>query len=529
MDHGHRPGATLIARLLVSVFGLLFVLGYTPLGVALSMDSLNYLLAARSLFDGHGLALPGDRITGPVREVMTTWPPLYSLLLAPVYALHHGDGIAIEGLIRYVNAALLIASLLMLQVILSRSLRFNPYLAALCVICFALLIPVQVIFLYAWSETLFLPLLLALLYLLLAYHRHAAGTLGLTRLVVIGLVTASLVYTRYMGVVFIALVPMALLLLADGGAWLRVRRAIVSGAVGAAALIPLFAFNLLATGHLSGADRGRPPFRLGSDIGLLGDVLVRSLVAIPVPALLAGLAAMALLVGVVAARRGVRPLSPGLALFAVCSLWLVGYLTALVVFRSLQHIDLDTRMISLAVPFVFLIIAAAAGEVFQATRHTAAKVAMGALVLLIVAPTVVSSVGTYSTIRAAWKDHRVPGQISGIRYNSITNVGLEPLRVIQQRLSRDADGVVVTDIPRPQIVRYFFPGARVLRLPEGPFEPVERQFLAHEDGMLVLTSPESLAVIGQAFGQEAVSERMLMEVRHRSSWWVVRMPLAEKF
>ena len=70
------------AYLALGVAAAVLVASHTPVGAALSMDSLFYLSTASNILDGNGISHDTYALSGPAVQATTTWPPLYSVLLA---------------------------------------------------------------------------------------------------------------------------------------------------------------------------------------------------------------------------------------------------------------------------------------------------------------------------------------------------------------------------------------------------------------------------------------------------------------
>jgi hypothetical protein len=164
-------------------------------GVNLFMDSMWYLVYARSAQAGDGLTAPITSGFDPqTRMAINQWPPLYPLLLAA--------GRDLLGWARAVTVGLLALTALLtyaLGVLVMDGRRLPALIAALL----ALASPtVSDVFASVYSETLFVPLALASLALLLRYRPGQPTPTGWA-LAAAGL-AALAALTRYIGVAFIA-------------------------------------------------------------------------------------------------------------------------------------------------------------------------------------------------------------------------------------------------------------------------------------------------------------------------------------
>lgn len=126
-----------------------------PLGLAISPDSVDYLSAARSLGLGRGFV-------GYTGEQMTSWPPLFPVLLALFQQL---------GLSPLVAARLLNAALWGATTLLAATWIVSVTRSVLLALLASLWIALSPMLLYyasmLWSEPLFVALIVAALYALM--------------------------------------------------------------------------------------------------------------------------------------------------------------------------------------------------------------------------------------------------------------------------------------------------------------------------------------------------------------------------
>lgn len=169
------------------------VLSGTPWGLGVTPDSLDYLQAANSLAQGHGLA-----------GFSSQWPPLYPVAVAALSWLG-GD---VLGAGRWLNALLAAASIGLVACIARRCGWRAPF-----VLAFLLLLGMQAGYLHVhyllWSEPLFLTLCLADLLLLDAALRRPER---IRRWAVLVMVTAAAIMVRYAGLFLLLLNAGAMLL-----------------------------------------------------------------------------------------------------------------------------------------------------------------------------------------------------------------------------------------------------------------------------------------------------------------------------
>lgn len=249
---------------LLVLIGFVSALAILPLGestrhggAGVSPDSLHYIAAAQNFVsDGIFLRYEGYQYVN--------WPPLYPLLLAGVNQLARWVDLpfieAIRGfqLLSYV-ALVLAAGLVLRQQLESRALVLVGTVAVL------LGFPILRIHVLAWSEPLFILLLLIFFLILPGWLRQPTWR-GLLGLIVTGVLICL---QRYTGTLVVGLVGLWMLLFAQTALW---RRVIYAGVFGAMSLLPLmawFARNYALTETFTG---GRSP----ADVDL--DVHVRNLV-----------------------------------------------------------------------------------------------------------------------------------------------------------------------------------------------------------------------------------------------------------
>jgi len=219
-------------------------------GIGLTPDSVTYVSVARHVVAGRGITDYQDR-------PLVLQPPLYPLVLAAAARLTHLDPMEIA---RLLNAVLLAAILATTGLILLRLLRI-PYLLATVGLIFTLTGgPVLGVSLRAWSEPLFIFLLLLHLTAAVAYARHPDRS----RLAGMALSAAATSLTRYIGV---AVLPAGAVVILRGRRPLRARL-IHLGVYAGSALLPLTIWllrNFLVSGSLLG-QRGPSVETLGSNV-----------------------------------------------------------------------------------------------------------------------------------------------------------------------------------------------------------------------------------------------------------------------
>jgi hypothetical protein len=169
----------------------------TPRGLGLSPDSVAYLKAAQGLLDGHGFTY-----------FSVQWPPLFSSTIYIFSLLLNAD--FISGA-RLLNASLYGCTFLLTAALLrcATGRKLNWIVIYFFAAVFCLHPVVTTIYFYAFSEALFLPLVL--INLLILFSPNASQNKPTLKLgIYLSLIGCIATSTRYAGLVLIALNSVAL-------------------------------------------------------------------------------------------------------------------------------------------------------------------------------------------------------------------------------------------------------------------------------------------------------------------------------
>lgn len=477
---------------LLCVTAALLVVSHTPIGVALSMDSLFYLSTASNVLDGNGIVQETFELSGPMVRETTIWPPLYPFVLAGLMWLSKLAGASDVFGIAVFNFFALVASLFLMLRITSRDTPIT--VGVVVTVALAMSPSLQIVYTYAWSEVLFIPLCLGA-YLGLQHYldeNSSRSELGLyTMVVLLALATC----TRYVGLAFFSAAALTLLLYGQGGPVERLRTVTLASLAYLAILGPLLIRNFTVSGALSGGERGVPSTNLLSDLGLLVRYLNLEFLNLP---WLPTVALLVVTIGSVAWLRH-RPCvtesetgPPQKSLSVVVPfLFVACYLALLLVSRSMQTIDLDSRMLSVAVPFLLIGMAG----IYQRSSMRIGTRPAALPFLLPLCAFAINAVQAHNSILNGWRDHGEPGPILGLTYRSLTGRQLDSLRGINEYFAPSEGNLVLTDIARPIIVKYIFPDMDVRKMPA----------IANEQNFALLESPlqrRGLAIItGEAWSR----------------------------
>jgi len=453
------------AYLGLGVAAAVLVASHTPVGAALSMDSLSYLSTASNILDGNGISRDTYALSGPALQSTTLWPPLYPGVLAGVTWLSDQLGTSDTVGIAVLNFLALIVSLFLILRIASLIASINVGLVA--AIALAISPSLQLVFTYAWSEVVFIPLTLGA-FLGLQHYLIENGDrqrLGLcTMVLLLGLAT----YVRYVGLAFFFAAALALLLYGRGGPIERLRTVAAATLGYVLILAPMLMRNLAVSGSLSGGDRGTPDTSLLSDVTSLGWYLYLEFLNLP-PVLAATVISISIAFAVwliyrTYGERSQARLSVESSRIVVPFLFVACYLAFLLISRSKQTIDLDTRMLSVAIPFILIGLMGIYQQLSIRSRSSLAILPF----LLPLGAFAINAMQTHTSILKGWRESGQPGPILGITYPSITGRQMDSLRSIEEYFSPVAGDLVLTDISRPVIVKYLFPESDVRQMPDNP-------------------------------------------------------------
>ncbi len=347
------------AIFIYAAFSLLLVLVLTLHAtrghVAYTMDSLTYRDAALNFLSGHPMKVTNVVSETPVRIPSAQWPPAYPALWASFTLI---PGLDIDHAPLILNPILLcITVLAMFWACLT--LTGRPAIASIVTASSMFTPSSMAVFGHAWSETLFIPLVLLAFGFLLKYKQAGRWVFWLAAATCIGIAN----WTRYTGAIFLPLLCLTVFLISCGTYTKRMLHA--SGALLVSLLItmPLWLHNWNLSGNISGSARGGAVThvldRLSMDIETVQRLLEYSLfdfdtvisAFLKIPMLVAAL----YLVFRAARTSGFRILLP------LCTwlplLWFTVNLAFLFYGRVTQKgIDLDLRMLAVPFPFFFMAI-----------------------------------------------------------------------------------------------------------------------------------------------------------------------------
>ena len=436
---------------------VLIVAILTPFGAATTPDSLSYLDIASNIATGDGVkasdfSLSASTTRGLIEQ--RAWPPLYPAALS-LFTQHKTDVNAAARL----SMLLLAISMVLVFLLLAKSTELG--IALLLMSIFGMTIPILTIYTFAWSETLFVPLMLLAAWSASRYAMLSQGRQGqrLPTLLILLVALSMLAYTRYIGIVFSLLLPLTFLM--------SRRDSIDRGLLTATSLFyclivgHLLYTNLVMTGHLSGIQR--PP----SNEGIL-EVLesLQHVLMVLVPDNLTMLGAALVVASLLAWLRYQREPSSAVnhqarTIMIMLATSGIVYLGALITLRSQYRFDnIDVRLFTPAFVAFFCVFALMPWAIAARRKAAIMQLLAGLLV-------VIPAAQGYVRLEAApenWHERHNPGHkhnIQGI-YNNFTRDTVNDSRRQLFTELMTPGGVLVTNRP---IVWEFISGFRSMQKP----------------------------------------------------------------
>jgi hypothetical protein len=449
--------------------------------VAYTMDSLSYRDSALNFVAGQPMQSTNVLALKPEYQPLLIWPPAYPFLWASVVQLTHVD---IDEVPSLLNPVLLCITTLSVFWV-CRMVTGSSTIACVMATVNAFVPGSMIVYGHAWSETLFIPMLL------LAYA--AFWKYRISRNKFIWLASAAICiglanWVRYSGVAFLPILAFSVLLASDAAFGKRILHA--SGAVlmGIVLALPLWFRNWQLAGNISGSTRGGAASadRLFQDVSSIADLFEHSFFAfsmvlranLEIPIVLA-----VIYVAIRAFRRQgmqwLRPPEIWLPLF-----WLAGYLLFLLYARTIQTgVPMDLRMLAVAFPFLLFAMAPAVKCAFSDHALDVKKVLITLLLGLLVNSGLYEAHGTHENYASAgvprWRAD------FGMAFRDMRNTS-PTSRALQESLGAiPASTLILTDY-RALYIRYLT-GVRV-------YSPLESDCAhwagTHPEGLLLIGAPE---------------------------------------
>ncbi len=353
---------------ILGVVAALVVIFCTPGGMATTSDSVNYVMAARTLVAGEGLI-------ACIGEPYVRFPPLYPVLLA-IPGVVGVDAFVASRWINALTFGLTVFAAGQLFWQSTRSVVFTVLGAISTLISWALLIAA----IFTLTEPLFSLLAVVAALVTMTFLRERSWRTLMVLAAVVGLAWLQ----RYVGFALVGAVGVAILLLLHGEKWItRLKYAVVFGVVASLPLGLWLLRNWLVAGTVAGG-RGQP----NNDLWRFSDVIVQWFVP---GADVRVLVVVGLVVIIAAAVLWVayrHKLSLEQILPPVPTVFLVVILVSFAAVNNIMDVTIDNRMLSPLFVFLMVVVISLAAQVARwlDTHHLRGTWIIGGLVLLSLLP-----------------------------------------------------------------------------------------------------------------------------------------------
>lgn len=437
--------------LMLAIFVCILTFRHAPKEVNVSMDSLHYFAGASNILSGKGYSVQNFSDFAAV-DPITLWPPLYSTILATTCVINRCDTLDMSGQALVLNIVFSFLSLFILYVI-CYDLSESKLFAVLCGLILIFCSSFQIINVYAWSESLFILVLIIFLKILYSFSQ----TGKLSSLLVLSFVASLAVLVRYTGLVLIVMLPVCVLV--QYRDLKKISIGIVSsGAVVAMVTLPLLLRNFAHSGAFFGQGRGASKADFTADVSTFFELLTFELFG--------GNIFLAALFICVSTIYIFTFKCKKIRYIGYVALLIFLYAAVLLISRQLQAVELDQRMIAPMLPLVIITIAAGMSSVprVEVKYNYIYMIPIGLLFLGV----------AYSGIKtdnAITYNSQYYGEIGRIDKTFYPNINSPHFRVINDALSSldiDGDYEIITDFRRPLVIKYLDPRASsVKKLTDG--------------------------------------------------------------
>lgn len=471
--------------------------------VAYTMDSLSYRDAALNLLAGRVLMATNTYAASPEHIPFVVWPPAYPALWAASANMFGLDFEHTPALLAPILLGLTVLSLFWAALLLTG----KPVVAGLVAVLNVLSPSIMAAFGHAWSETLFVPLVILAFASVWKYALAARESERWAWLVLAAVFVALANWVRYFGAIFLPLLAVSVFVLSRQV--FRQRLLHACGALLAAllAIAPLWQRNFRLSGSITGSDRGGAPSdvmeRLLGDLGNIEmmfeywlfnyDTVLSAHLKIPMLAIATVLAFRAL------RKSGWRPCLP---MTVVLPLAWAGVQLLFLLYARMRYreLDLDYRMLVPIVPFLFLGAAPALGALAPATspRLTAG------LAALVIALLFHTGWNEGSRVRENYAEGKSPAwraKSFAIVYRDLVGTSRRS-QSIKEIIGGLPPGTLVLTDYRPLFIRYL---ADVRAYGVHVMDDCARWLRAHDEGVLLTGYAQADALWkGQLWAKECL-------------------------
>lgn len=450
--------------------------------VAYTMDSLTYRDAALNFIDGHPMQATNVITQKPERLPLLIWPPAYPALWAWFATLSNTN---IDETPALLNPVLLGISILSVFLV-CWSVTGRSSVACVVAIVSAFTPTSMIVFGHAWSETLFIPLIL-IAYATFWNYRTSQGRFIWLAAAAIFIGLAN--WVRYAGVGFLPI--LAFSVISAAGIAFRKRMAHAAGAMFLSILLvlPLWLRNWQLVGNISGSTRGGVPRvdRLFEDLATIVDLFEHSLFAfsmvlranLEIPIIVA----IGFLVFKAFRCHGFQWLIPPEIWLPL--VWLSGYLAFLLYARTIQAgVPMDLRMIAVAFPFLLFALTPAVNAALSKNLKNVQTILVALLLGLLVNSGLYQAYETHANYASAgvprWRSN------FALAFRDMRNTSPTSLALMESIGPIHSSTILLTDY-RALYIRYLT-GAQVFSPYSGNDCP--RWADSHADGLLLIGATE---------------------------------------
>jgi len=523
------PVLDFLLILLLVTLAVTVSVSLNPHGSATSPDSLKYLDAAGHVGAGHGVVMTDHRLNAPQpTRPLTQWPPLYPIALSPFVAKAETPP---KGAALF--SALALGSSVIMMYLLLRT-GAGRVAGVIGTLAFVFNRSTLTVFSFAWSETLFVPLLFMCCWVA-CLESHPLGERTGWRMSVAPLFLAaslaSIFYCRYIGLAFSVVFVTSWALSRDKRHRCTTRVAALGLYLFLVSL--LLARNLKLTGNFSGGSRPQSTMSVVENLRDLWAALflqIRQEVLMSVCVVVAALVAGCLFAAVLSRLKPVvivdrsRRLK---ALLVTASTLAGAYCAGLVAVRTLREFDrIDVRLVTPCVVFLILVATLTAFPRPTARLPSGWTLAVSCVALAILGLSISGGIAAYRQALTGLSEHGSPSfeVRPGLLQESFTGTQHDGLVSLIEGFDTSPSAVFITEDPWEFA---FVTGRRSRQFPQLSMTDdhiSKMNDLSGTPGYIFLTSPEPIRNIADYYGGS------LAPLRHYLRFWdgsalVLALPL----
>lgn len=354
-----KPSFVIEGTFFLVIIGLSLYLQMTLIlnGTAVTPDSIRYLDVSQNISDGFGV-VESTYSLGPDKfKPLTVWPPLYPYILSFFNSPYTSGSVEAARLSFIILPTTIILIYLLLKKITSKTIAF------LFSILFLLSHPILTVFSYAWSETLFIPLLLCALITCMLSIKYSSEANSPKHKIFLTIFTISIIalsYCRFIGIIFFIFIPLAFFL--SKNKKLVIVHYIISCLLYVIFVGFMLTRNFFLTGFFGGGGRKEAWRGLYENIGDFFDALqVQFLFSFGMLWLSIFFVLALIFIKYLIRSKSLIDhniyLEGKKNLTIISVIGLISYLAALLILRSIVRFDvIDTRLISPIWPFIIILL-----------------------------------------------------------------------------------------------------------------------------------------------------------------------------